>query len=184
MKNRNLNNKDDWATPDYILDQLVEEFGSMFDPCPLHHNTDDWDGLQIEWSNVNFVNPPYSRKLKDSFVKKAIEEQRKGKTSVMLLPVSTSTILFHEHIKPNATEIRFLKGRVKFIGVNTKGKKVKNSVGMHDSMIVVFGEKKINHADMIISKINRATNIDGCFWADSEKCKSIIKSQFCVLRQQ
>ena len=31
---------------------------------------------------------------------------------------------------------------VKFIGVNSFGKKVTNKVGMHDSMIVVFKEKK------------------------------------------
>lgn len=123
MKNRNLNHKDDWATPDYILEPLTKEFGSMFDPCPLHHDINDWDGLKIDWGNVNFVNPPYSRKLKDAFVKKAIEEQRKGKTSVMLLPVSTSTVLFHDYIKPNADDIRFLRGRVKFVGVNTKGER-------------------------------------------------------------
>jgi len=64
---------------------------------------------------------------------------KKGKRSVLLLPVSTSTKLFHDKIKPNATEIRFLKGRVKFIGVNTKGEFVNNKSPMHDSMIVVLG---------------------------------------------
>lgn len=70
-----------------------------------------------------------------------------------MLPVSTSTKLFHDLILPNKKEIRFLKGRVKFIGINTKGQyvnwhlwdkqapegvnHVKNS-GMHDSMIVVL----------------------------------------------
>ena len=38
----------------------------------------------------------------------------------MLLPVSTSTKIFHEIIYPNA-KIRFLKGRIKFLGHNTKG---------------------------------------------------------------
>ena len=38
-----------------------------------------WDGLEIEWGDVNFVNPPYSRKLKDAFVKKAVEDLKKGK---------------------------------------------------------------------------------------------------------
>lgn len=142
MKNRNIDHSNDWATPDYILDPLIEEFGSMFDPCPLHHNTDDWNGLEIEWGDVNFVNPPYSRKLKEAFVKKAIEEQRKGKTSVMLLPVSTSTKLFHDHILPNANDIRFIRGRVKFIGVNTFGERVQNKCGMHDSMIVVFKDNQ------------------------------------------
>jgi hypothetical protein len=103
-----------------------------------------------------FVNPPYSRKLKEAFVNKAIEESRKGKLCVMLLPVSTSTKLFHEVIHPNAKEIRFIKGRLGFIGINAKreyvnwknwdknppiGSKEVNNSGMHDSMIVIFGEK-------------------------------------------
>jgi len=138
MKNRNLEHKDDWATPDYILKPLYEEFGNLFDPCPFQHNINDWDGLEIEWGDKNFINPPYSRKLKERFVKKAIEESKKGKLCVVLIPVSTSTILFHEHILPNAKDIRFLKGRVKFIGYNTKGELVKNKCGMHDSMIVIF----------------------------------------------
>ena len=86
----------------------------------------------------NFVNPPYSRELKEKFVKKAIEESKKGKKCVMLLPVSTSTKLFHEHILPNQKEIRFIKGRIKFLGINTKGEYVTNKAPMHDSMIVVF----------------------------------------------
>ena len=69
---------------------------------------------------------------------KAIEESKKGKLCVMLLPVSTSTKLFHEHIQPNAKEIRFVKGRIKFLGVNTKGEYVTNKSPMHDSMVVIF----------------------------------------------
>jgi len=138
MKNRNLEHKDDWATPDYILKPIYEEFGDLFDPCPFKHNINDWDGLEIEWQDKNFINPPYSRRLKEMFVKKAIAESKKGKLCVMLLPVSTSTVLFHEHILPNAKDIRFLKGRIKFIGYNTKGELVKNKCGMHDSMIVIF----------------------------------------------
>ena len=26
---------DDWMTPDHILDELTQEFGEMFDPCPV-----------------------------------------------------------------------------------------------------------------------------------------------------
>ena len=88
------------------------------------------------------MNPPYSRKLKEAFVIKAIEESKKGKLCVMLLPVSTSTKLFHEHIQPNAKEIRFVKGRIKFLGVNTKGEYVTNKSPMHDSMVVIFDGRR------------------------------------------
>jgi site-specific DNA-methyltransferase (adenine-specific) len=138
MKNRNLNHVDDWATPPYIYDPLNKEFDFTFDPCPLHHDTSKWNGLEIEWGKHNFINPPYSRKLKEAFIIKAIDESKKGKLCVMLIPVSTSTKIFHEYILPNAKEIRFVVGRVKFSGINTKGIYVTNKPAMHDSMIVIF----------------------------------------------
>lgn len=109
--------------------------------------------MKIEWGKSNFVNPPYSQKLKEAFVKKGIEESKKGKICVFLIPVSTSTKLFHEWIKPNATEIIFVEGRIKFgkldadgnfyLPLNANGK---TQSGTKDSMIVVFGgmQKKNN----------------------------------------
>ena len=108
MKNRNLDHKDDWATPKDFYDKLDQEFHFDFDPCPFQHDM-SWDGLEIKWGRNNFINPPYSLDLKTAFVKRAIEESKKGNLCVMLLPVSTSTKLFHEHILPNKKEIRFLK---------------------------------------------------------------------------
>lgn len=137
MKNRNLNHSDNWATPKEFYGELNEEFQFDFDPCPLNHDM-SWDGLEVEWGKSNYINPPYSRELKEAFVKKAVLESKKGKVCVMLLPVSTSTKLFHDWVKPNAKEIRFVRGRIKFLGVNTKGEYVTNKAPMHDSMIVIF----------------------------------------------
>ncbi|MDD5022529.1 MAG: DNA N-6-adenine-methyltransferase [Endomicrobiaceae bacterium] len=134
MKNRNLNNHDNWKTPKELYDKLNEEFNFDFDPCPLNST---FDGLSIKWGTSNFINPPYSRILKEQFIRKAYQESLSGKICVMLLPVSTSTKIFHEIILPNC-EIRFLKGRVKFEGINTFGEKVINKCGMHDSMICIF----------------------------------------------
>lgn len=106
MKNRNLDHKDDWATPSYILQPLIEEFDFNFDPCPLAHDLTLWDGLQIDWEERNFINPPYSLEQKTAFIKKGVEESKKGKLCVFLIPVSTSTKLFHDVIKPNAKDIR------------------------------------------------------------------------------
>ncbi|MCK5023290.1 MAG: adenine methyltransferase [Candidatus Aenigmarchaeota archaeon] len=137
MKNRNINHRDDWQTPPELYEKLNKEFNFDFDPCPINPK---FDGLNCEWNLRNFINPPYSRTLKEAFIRKAFEESKKGKLCVMLLPVSTSTKIFHEIIYPNA-KIRFLKGRVKFIGTNTFGEKVSTKCGMHDSMIVIFGKK-------------------------------------------
>lgn len=143
MKQRHIEHSDNWSTPKSLYDELDLEFNFDFDPCPLNEGeiTPDKDGLLIDWGKRNFVNPPYSRKLKPLFVEKAIKEAEKGNTSVFLIPVSTSTKLFHEQILPNAKDIRFLKGRVKFAGTNTKGEFVNSKAGMHDSMVVVFEGK-------------------------------------------
>lgn len=134
MKNRNIKHSDNWETPKELYDELHKEFNFDYDPCPLNGTK----GLEGDWGDRNYINPPYSRNLKELFVKKAIEQSKKGKLCVMLLPVSTSTALFHDYIKPNAKEIRFLRGRVRFRGINTKGEYVTNKTPMHDSMIVVL----------------------------------------------
>ena len=134
MRNRNILGGDDWITPLELYNKLDQEFNFNFDPCPLHSNI---NGLEIDWRSRNFINPPYSRKLKEAFIKKAFEESQKGNLCVMLIPVSTSSKVFHEIIYPNA-EIRFLKGRVKFECINLSNEKVNKNGVMHDSMIVIF----------------------------------------------
>lgn len=70
---------------------------------------------------------------------------KKGKLSVFLIPVSTSTSLFHEFIKPNATSIEFIKGRIRFGKINDQGEfylplnsNGKSQNGTKDSIIVIF----------------------------------------------
>jgi site-specific DNA-methyltransferase (adenine-specific) len=133
MKNRDGGEVNDhWATPKELYDKLDAEFNFDFDPCPLYA---EFDGLTIDWGNCNFVNPPYNRKDKPRFIRKAYEEWLKGKTSVLLIPASTSTGAFYDLILPNA-EVRFPRGRIAFQGVNTKGEFVTTKKGKHDSMIV------------------------------------------------
>lgn len=145
-----INNDDNYATPPELYERLNRTYSFDFDPCPYNEGPILIDGLKIDWGKSNFVNPPYSQKLKEAFVKKAIEEMGKGKSSVLLIPVSTSTKLFHEFIKPNASKIEFIKGRIKFGKLDKNGKfylplnpKGKTQSGTKDSMLVVF-KKDIN----------------------------------------
>ena len=71
----------------------------------------------------------------------AVEESKKGNLCVMLLPVSTSTKIFHEVILPNASSIEFVRGRLHFEQKNEEGKFVSKGAGQHDSMVVVFQKK-------------------------------------------
>jgi len=91
---------DNWATPVHILKEYAHEFGELFDPCPLNSS---FDGLDIEWKDVNFVNPPYS--CWGKWVKI-------GKTSIFLIPSRTDTKAWHEFVMKG--EVRFIKGRLKF----------------------------------------------------------------------
>jgi len=103
--------KDEWNTPRSLYEKLHKEFDFDFDPCPENPT---FDGLNIEWGTSNFVNPPYSNWQK--WVKKGFKEYKKGKLVVFLLASRTDTKVFHEIILPFASEIRFIKGRLKFGG--------------------------------------------------------------------
>ena len=140
MNKIHINNDDNYATPPEFYNELNKRFNFDFDPCPYNEGEVKANGLEIEWGKSNFINPPYSRKIKELFIKKGIEESKKGKLCVFLIPVSTSTKLFHEIIKPNAKNIEFVKGRIKFGKLDKEGKfyyPSKNS-GTKDSMIVIF----------------------------------------------
>jgi|ERR1051325_8184075 site-specific DNA-methyltransferase (adenine-specific) len=145
MKNRNLLEDNNWATPLWFYDKLNEEFDFNFDPCPYTTKpiTEENDGLLIEWGERNYCNPPYSLSTKTAFVNKALIEAQKGKLCVLLLPVATSTKLFWETIVPNAKEIRLVKGRIKFEKIDEHGNRtIPKNGGQHDSMIVVFDGRK------------------------------------------
>ena len=82
-----------WLTPPFLYDQLNAEFNFDFDPCP-HPLPEGFDGLTSEWGARNYVNPPFGsiihqgkKKGPTAWVRKAIEEQRKGKLVVLVYPV-------------------------------------------------------------------------------------------------
>lgn len=85
MKNKNLEINDNWETPEYIYNPLNEKYNFDFDPCPLNSGEikDENNGLLIEWGKRNFINPPYSRKLKEAFVNKAVEVSNSGALCVV-----------------------------------------------------------------------------------------------------
>lgn len=120
--------KQDWKTPKKIYEELNKEFHFDFDPCPSDIKV-NWNnnGLSIDWGNSNFVNPPY--KEINKWISKAYKEWKKGKTIVLLIPSRTDTKWWHEFIM-QATEIRFIKGRLKFEGA-------KNSAPF-PSCVVIF----------------------------------------------
>lgn len=135
--------KQDWETPQWLFDELNEEFHFNFDVCANVDNTKCGvnryeegveDGLKEDWEKcaedvpkrINWMNPPYGREI-GKWIKKASET--KNATTVCLLPARTDTKWFHDYIL-GKSEVRFLKGRLKF--GNSK-----NSAPF-PSMIVIF----------------------------------------------
>lgn len=125
------NSGDDWKTPDWFYNQLDKIYHFDFDPCPYQT---DFDGLKISWGKTQLYKSTLFKKIKGSLCK----ESCKGKLCVLLLPVSTSTKLFHVVILPNAKKIEFVRGRLKFEQKEENGNFVSRGTGQHDSMIVVF----------------------------------------------
>jgi len=122
------------GTPTWLLDEIVEEFGPIFDPCP---NNPTWDGLAIEWprDRVVFCNPPYTRGQISKWVEKCHAEWVKGSTIVLLIPSYTDTRYFHNFIYHQA-ELRFIKGRLVFKGYEEN--KNKGYGASFPSMLCIF----------------------------------------------
>jgi phage N-6-adenine-methyltransferase len=120
--------RSDWETPPEVFDPLHAEFGFTLDVCATAETAKciayfgpAEDGLKQPWlSRVCWMNPPYGREI-GKWVQKAYEESKKGATVVCLLPARTDTRWWHTYCTD--AEVRFIRGRVKFIrdGVQTAG---------------------------------------------------------------
>lgn len=114
--------KVEWETPLGFFTPLNKEFGFTLDVAADEENKKcnsfysiEQDGLNQDWSNqICWCNPPYGR-IVPKWIEKAKEEAKKGATSVLLILAKTNTKWFH-NLCMNANEIRFVKGRPKFVG--------------------------------------------------------------------
>lgn len=132
---------DNWSTPQDFFNKLNDEFHFTLDVCAdetnhkcEHYYTKEVNGLSRPWIGTVWCNPPYGRKISE-WVRRAYLSSHIGSvTVVMLLPARTDTRWFHDYIyNKSNTEIRFIKGRLKFGGC-------KNSAPF-PSMVVIFRSK-------------------------------------------
>jgi phage N-6-adenine-methyltransferase len=109
-------------TPQWLFDKLNELFVFEVDVCSTHENakcakyyTIMDNGLECDWGEVAWCNPPYGRDI-IQWVKKACEHSKNGGVVVMLLPSRTDTIWFQKYVY-NQSFVCFVKGRLRFGGV-------------------------------------------------------------------
>jgi hypothetical protein len=108
-----------WLTPPEIYKKLNDEFDFDFDPS-LYPKPNEFNGLKESWGNMNFVNPPFRPQDGNgfgptAFVRKAIEENKKGKGSVILIPTQSYVNLLLEA----GAELRSM-GRIRWLEINSK----------------------------------------------------------------
>lgn len=130
-----------WLTPPDLFKALDEEFCFDFDPAPFP-KPDDFDGLDAEWGQSNYVNPPFGvvmhkgkKKGATAWARKAIIEYQKGKKVVFVYPIDKWVLMLIEH----AAEIRNLKD-IKWLATEdgSQGK----GTGRHIACFVLDPSKK------------------------------------------
>ena len=128
----------DWETPQGLFDELNNEFAFDLDVCATPENakcnnyyTPEIDGLKQEWSGVCWMNPPYGREIVN-WIRKAHKEATKPNTTVVcLVPAKTDTMWWHDYCIKG--EVRFIKGRLRFVGAKYNAP--------FPSAIVIFGQE-------------------------------------------
>lgn len=151
-KRHSNNSYDYWATPQWLFDELNKQFKFTTDVCASKGNAKckkyfscKEDGLKQKWKGVCWCNPPYGRGQIDKWMKKAYESSLEGATVVCLVTSATDTRWWHNYSMKG--EVRFIKGRVKFV---MKGHA--NKPAPFSSTIVIF------HPPTKTSNINHNKN--------------------------
>jgi phage N-6-adenine-methyltransferase len=154
--------KGDWGTPDKLYRHLDNEFHFDADAAANSQNTKhpvyftkSMDSLSFSWRDMIdfkptdqkprpafFLNPDYAKGIVDKFVAKARTETREsGSVVVCLVPVVPDTNWFQDSVLEYdgrvAVEIRFIKGRVGYVGY-TKDGKIISQKPTFPSCIVIF----------------------------------------------
>ena len=140
-KGNSKDGKHYWLTPPELYRQLNDEFAFTFDPCP-YPKPDNFDGLDAEWGESNYVNPPFGvvihngkKKGATAWARKCIEESKKGKKVVMVYPIDKWVLMLLEA----GAKVRNLRD-VKWIA--TEDGSVGPGTGRHIACFILDGENK------------------------------------------
>lgn len=97
-----------WLTPPELMEKLQDEHDFDFDACP-YPKPDNFDGLTIDWGCSTYANIPFGsilhqdiktgkwkKKGPTAWMRKAIEEYKKGKKVVIVYPVDKWILMMIE----------------------------------------------------------------------------------------
>lgn len=113
-----------WETPQFLFDALDAEFRFTLDAaasmdnrkCRVFYSVHQ-DAFRLQWRGTVWLNPSYGKGI-DRWLEKAKRSAvENGATVVVLVPARTDTNWWFDHARFG--EVRFLKGRLKFVGAPT-----------------------------------------------------------------
>lgn len=129
-----------WLTPPDLYARLDAEFHFDFDPCP-YPLPEGFDGLSdAPWGWSSYVNPPFGSVLRGgrkvgvtAWARKAIEENRRGGTVVMVYPLDKWVLM----MLAAGAEVRNL-GDVRWLA--TEDGRVGAGTGRHIACFILSGD--------------------------------------------
>ena len=133
--------KQTWETPQDFFNKINDIFNFDLDACAedntakiSNYFTIEDDALIQDWNGVVWCNPPYGRE-QIKFINKGLLESKKNKSTVVfLIPARPDTKVWQDVIFKNASQVCFIKGRLKFGGSKENAP--------FPCALVVFGEYK------------------------------------------
>jgi phage N-6-adenine-methyltransferase len=140
----NATDDDAWMTPRWFVSWLHTQYRITLDACASEANAvcaryydKAQDGLSRPWTEDGwtFCNPPYQRGELPLWCSKAIQEARKGRRSVVLLPASDLQTEWARDSQGWADNKRLLTPRLRY--ESTTGKPVGTGPS-HPSMLWEF----------------------------------------------
>jgi hypothetical protein len=134
-----LSSRDSWWTPAPLRERLLAEWDITLDAaaCAQSRLVADYlgpdhvvparrDALVRDWhalaeGGAVYLNGPYTPSLLRQFLAKAVETATQGTDVVGLVPASTDTRWWHDHVTSSGADVEFLQGRLRFGGPHATG---------------------------------------------------------------
>jgi phage N-6-adenine-methyltransferase len=133
----------DWNTPRDLFADLHREFAFTIDVCATSESaclrrflTERDEGLMHSWAGERvWCNPPYGRQIA-RWMEKVWTEAEHAELIVALVPSRTDTRWWHDYAM-KADDIRFLRGRLRFVLMEAPGRVIGNAP--FPSALVIYG---------------------------------------------
>lgn len=157
---RRSSTKDDWQTPQYIVDWIADELNVNFvldvcadetnrkakywleGPCVRWYSTTCYCGLCSGWCvhdepGHSFCNPPYSTNVDRLWTRRAMDQMHRDRPSVQLVPAATGTAWWNLS-RMMATATWLIEGRIPFTHPDREGASQNTS----DSSLFLFDSSR------------------------------------------